>query len=82
MGAGTSSGGQCVAIQVLQIENRDLLRLAVFEQRELFLLQILDRFAALVFYSNVDDDQVRVGLKRWRRLVLRQQSRAEPERPK
>ena len=39
VGAGTSSGGQSIAIQMLQLEDRDRLRLAVLEQRELILLQ-------------------------------------------
>ena len=75
-GCGHFQGGQSVAIEALHFENRDLLRLAVFEQGELILFQVLDRFAIFIFYGHVDDDQVRVGPEGWRRLVLRQQSRA------
>ena len=73
---------QCRSVQVLQLEHRDLLRLAVFEQCELVLLQIFDRFTALVFYRDVDDDQVGAGPEGGRLLLLRQQSRASEHRGK
>ena len=57
---------QRIALQLLKFENRNRLRLAVFEKREVALLEIRDHFPGLVPDVRVDDHEV--GVRRERRV--------------
>ena len=70
--AGT--GGARIDIELLEIEDGDLLRLAVFGQDEVALLQIFDDLARFILDADVDDDQGGVGRECHRRLLRRKSS--------
>ncbi len=78
--------------ELLKFEDRDLLRLAVFEHGEVVLLQALDGLAGFVLHRDVDDHQVAVGGERgdralrcrlggcWRGCAERRSERARQKR--
>ncbi len=55
---GVGNGRQQVAVQLLELKDADFLFLAVFEDVEVFFLEVGDRLASLVLYADVDDDQL------------------------
>ena len=63
IGEGDGGGRLGFLREILALEDRDFLRLAVFENGEVFGFELVDGFTGFVADSDVDDDEVALGGK-------------------